>query len=221
MRGARASVMLGCMTDQRNAVVKPADAARWDAHYSREGRIWSGAPNHALVAEVSGMEPGRVLDIGCGEGADSTWLAARGWRVTGLDPSGVALERARAAASDASVDVEWVQGGLQDASLERGAFDLVVAMYAPLREADDPVPGLLELVAPGGTLLVVHHADFAPKLAEGETPVAYVMPEEIAEVLRGRPEEWTLEVAERRAREVSGGAGAHHRDDVVVRARRA
>ena len=58
---------------------------------------------NALVAEVEGRRPGRVLDVGCGEGADAIWLAQQGWDVTALDVSGVALERARAVAKEAGI----------------------------------------------------------------------------------------------------------------------
>jgi len=67
----------------------------WDRRYADREQLWSGQPNGALVAEVASLMPGRLLDVGCGEGADAVWLARRGWDVTALDVTGVALERAR------------------------------------------------------------------------------------------------------------------------------
>src|SRR6516225_9183356 len=88
-----------------------AQAAEWDARYSeREGTMWSGRPNGRLAAEVADFTPGRALDVGCGEGADSIWLARRGWAVTAIDVSDVALGRAREAARAAGVSVEWICG---------------------------------------------------------------------------------------------------------------
>ncbi|MBP9051936.1 MAG: class I SAM-dependent methyltransferase, partial [Ilumatobacteraceae bacterium] len=70
----------------------------WDARYRSAPAIWSGNPNPHLVADAGDLTPGRALDIGAGEGADAIWLAQRGWTVTAVDISGVALQRARAEA---------------------------------------------------------------------------------------------------------------------------
>lgn len=51
----------------------------------------------------------RILDMGCGTGRHAVLLAQRGYRVTGVDISSGMLAQARQAASDAEVDVEWIQ----------------------------------------------------------------------------------------------------------------
>ena len=196
-------------------------AADWDTRYSEAERVWSGEPNHALTLEAEHLAPGRALDVGCGEGGDAVWLAGRGWQVTGLDPSAVALDRARHASEAAGVEVSWVLGSLEEASevdLPDGGFDLVIAFYAALFRDTDPVPALARRVAPGGTLLVVHHAevDRERARAHGIDPDDLLSPDDVAAALGAR---WTIEVHERRERAISGGAGAHHHDDLVVRAR--
>ena len=72
------------------------DAEAWDRRYVGSDLLWSVEPNRFLVAEVSGMEPGRALDVGTGEGRNAVWLAEQGWSVTGVDFSSVGLDKARA-----------------------------------------------------------------------------------------------------------------------------
>ena len=67
--------------DPQDASFDPWSAQGWEDRYAGE-QVWSGQPNGALVAEVTGMTPGRALDVGCGEGADAVWLAEQGWQVT-------------------------------------------------------------------------------------------------------------------------------------------
>ena len=70
-----------------------SNAGDWDERYRGRGsEVWSGRPNGVLLAEISGLVPGRALDVGCGEGADAIWLAQQGWQVTGVDISQVALD---------------------------------------------------------------------------------------------------------------------------------
>jgi SAM-dependent methyltransferase len=200
----------------------PAVQTEWDGRYAEREQLWSGLPNGALVTEVAGLIPGRVLDVGCGEGADAIWLAHGGWDVTALEVSAVALQRAIRHASDAGVTIRWVHAELARAGLEPGAFDLVSAQYPALLRTPDGAAerALLAAVAPGGMLLLVHHAGFdsQPAHEKGFDPADYVWPSMVAGML---DDDWVLEVDEQRPRIApEGGAGAHHTDDVVLRARR-
>lgn len=197
----------------------PAARAAWDGRYAGETRLWSGAPNGALVAEVAALPPGRVLDVGCGEGADVVWLARRGWDVTALEVSGVALARAAAHARDAGVDARWVHAGLVEAAPGLTGFDLVSAQYPALPATPDAAGerALLGAVAPGGRLLLVHHAGVDPETARahGFDPDDYVGPASVRALLDG---DWAVEVDEDRPRVAPpGGAGAHHTHDHVLR----
>jgi SAM-dependent methyltransferase len=200
----------------------PAVRAEWDNRYADRQQLWSGQPNGALVAEVAGLTPGRVLDVGCGEGADAVWLARAGWDVTALEVSGVALERAAGHARDADVTVRWVHAALTEAALPSASFDLVSAQYPALLRSPDAAAerALLAAVAPGGVLLLVHHAGMESQQAHdsGFDPADYVWPSMVAALL---DDDWEVEADEQRPRVApDGGAGAHHTDDVILRARR-
>jgi SAM-dependent methyltransferase len=198
-----------------------ATAAEWDERYGVEAQLFSGRVNFALVTEVSELEPGRALDVGCGEGADAVWLAGRGWEVTGLDVSGVALERAAQLARHADVQVNWVHAGLLDATLPAGGFDLVSVQYPALRSSPghDAERALLDAVAPKGLLLVVFHAGFDGELARahGIDPDDYVG---LADLVAMLGTDWQVTIDENRLREVPAGPEGQHTHDVVLRAQR-
>ncbi|MDX6349032.1 MAG: hypothetical protein QOF84_3822, partial [Streptomyces sp.] len=101
------------MTDDPNGF---RAEAYWDDRYAQNQRMWSGAPNAALVREVSDLAPGTALDLGCGEGGDAIWLARRGWRVTATDISGIALDRAagHAAAAGVADRIDWQRHDLAE-----------------------------------------------------------------------------------------------------------
>ena len=205
------------------AWVAPKHAAEWDERYASTAQMFSGKPNFALVTEVSGLQPGRALDVGCGEGADAIWLAGQGWAVTALDVSQVALQRAALRAQQAGVQVNWVQAGLVDAAHTLAGFDLVSAQYPALpSSADhDAERALLAAVASGGLLLMVYHAGFDGEEAKarGIDPADYVLPTDIVAALLGG--DWQVQIDTRRPREArASAAGGHHTHDVVLRARR-
>ncbi|MBL8777565.1 MAG: class I SAM-dependent methyltransferase [Acidimicrobiales bacterium] len=200
-------------------------AVEWDRRYGEHGDIrWSGRPNGRLVAEVAGLAPGRALDVGCGEGADAIWLAARGWTVTAVDVSEVALERARAAADEAGVVVEWIGGDALTTPLPTGTFDLVSIQYPALPKAtgEAAVRALLDTVRPGGVLLAVYHDIDAEHLAlmpaKGFDPADYVGAADLRALL-GDATDFTIELDEIAPRP-DPPSGNPHVADEVLRARR-
>jgi SAM-dependent methyltransferase len=124
----------------------------WESLYAGGA---TDAPVDVLLPEViADLSPGKALDIGCGEGQNSKWLAEKGWSVLGVDLSPTAIRRARAAATGAveffvADGREWEPGS---------RFDLVVSTYA-LPSSGHGRVALLAMAAaavgPGGTAYVV------------------------------------------------------------------
>jgi SAM-dependent methyltransferase len=201
-----------------------SDESLWDDRYRSAGAVWSGEPNPQLVAEVSGLAPGTALDAGCGEGADAVWLAERGWQVTALDISSVALERARTAAVAAGVAarIAWRHGDIAAWTPER-PYDLVAAHFmhfaSPLREI--VFRRLAAAVAVGGTLLIVGHhpSDLETTVRRPRMPGVLYAAEDVAALLD--PAAWDVLVKESRPRGVTDANGASVTvHDAVLRARR-
>lgn len=199
------------------------DAQHWDERYRSQDRLFSGNPNGVLVTEAADLPPGRALDVGCGEGGDALWLAGRGWHVTAVDISQVALDRAAAAAADANLAerVTWRQADLTTTPPPDGPFDLVSLQYFPLpkRPGHTALRRLLDVVAPGGTLLVGSHdmSDQATYRHPDFDPADYYAPDDVARLLE---DGWTVQVNESRLRTTAPPEGTHHVHDTVLRARR-
>lgn len=130
------------------------ERARWDEKY-RSGSYGGRTHPSALLAEHLPTAPGRALDIACGAGRNSLFLAARGWYVDAIDISPVALARARERAVEERLDVRWIEADLDDAeALPPGPYDLIVMV----RYVNRPLlPQLLTRLAPSGILLVEQH----------------------------------------------------------------
>jgi SAM-dependent methyltransferase len=198
--------------------VRPED---WDRRYAAAELLWSAEPNRFLAAEVAGLAPGRALDLACGEGRNALWLAERGWRVTAVDFSPVALGRARELAGRRAVEVGWVEADVRTWVPPIGAFDLVALLYLqlPPGERRGVLAAAASALAPGGTLLLVAH-DLA-NLAEGhggpQDPAVLTTHGEVTAELAGL----LIERAERVERPVSLPDGGEARAlDTLVRASR-
>lgn len=88
------------------------DRASWEQHYVDDELPWdTGSPDPRLARVLSdhAVAPTSALDIGCGTGTNTVWLARRGFDVTGVDISDTAIDRARARAEEAGVHCEFVR----------------------------------------------------------------------------------------------------------------
>jgi 2-polyprenyl-3-methyl-5-hydroxy-6-metoxy-1,4-benzoquinol methylase len=145
----------------------PAHASDWATPVVAPAADWTTlrAPekprtpvNEDLIEMASALPAGKALDLGCGEGQDSVWLAQRGWVVNAVDVSPSAIAEARELADAVGVD-RTIVFGVADISQWRPAsrYDLVICTFAL------PARGMgrsrtLEMaaaaVAPGGTILL-------------------------------------------------------------------
>jgi SAM-dependent methyltransferase len=179
----------------------------WDARYASSDSIWSGNPNPVLVELVGPLRPGSALDVGSGEGADAIWLAARGWRVTGVDISQVALDRAAARAADAGEQIasliSWQQTDLFSWRPPAQQFDLVSAqfMQVPTERREALHRALASAVRPGGLLLIVGHHPSDLETAGRPAHLHNFMftADQVAAVLD--PGEWKIHVEDTPARQ--------------------
>jgi uncharacterized OsmC-like protein len=165
------------------------EARDWDERYRGATLLWTERPNQFLVEEISGLRPGRALDLGSGEGRNAVWLAEQGWQVSAVDFSRVALDRGAAIARRSGVDVEWVHADLTQYRPATAAFDLVVILYLHL--PPDARRGVLEqavtALRPGGRLLIVGH-DLENRVAGHggpQDPSVLYTPDRIASELPG------------------------------------
>ena len=190
----------------------------WDARYAGVTNRWSAKPNRFLVSEVGNLEPGRALDLACGEGQNAIWLATLGWDVVGVDYSEIAVSKARERATQEGAEVDFVCADLVEYEPAREAFDLVVILYLhiPSTQRASVHAKASAALAAGGTFLLLGHdlANLTDGVGGPSDPDILYAADEIAAELPGLE----IEKATTVLRDVAG----EERDaiDTIVRARR-
>jgi SAM-dependent methyltransferase len=197
------------------------DRERWNQRYAGTDLIWTATANRFLAAEAGQLAPGRALDLACGEGRNAVWLAERGWEVTGVDFSDVALAKAARLAAQRGVRVKWITADLLEFVPPVGASELVIVLYLhlPAVERREVLARAAGAVCPGGRMLVVGHDASNPSEGHGgpQDPAILFTADELAGELPGL----VVERAERIRRPVATSDGVRDAFDALVLATRA
>lgn len=194
------------------------DADGWDLRYASEDRVFSREPNPLVVDALSGLSPGRALDLAAGEGRHALWLAGRGWHVTAVDFSRAGLDKGRLAAERDALQLDWIVEDAYRYHPARRSLDLVlVAHFHPEPAEQQRVfAALVDALVPGGHLLVLgrHREDIGRDGGRGpRDPKLRYTPEELRDAL---PAGLALERCEAVTRTVDSDTGPLELTDVLA-----
>lgn len=142
----------------------------WAADVPEWG-IWNVPESEVgLLPELDGAD---VVELGCGTAYVSAWLARRGARPVGVDPTSAQLETARALQQEFGIGFPLVLAAGEQVPLRGGAFDLVISEYGAAIWADPYrwIPEASRLLRPGGRLVFLGNATLLMLCVPGEDGV--------------------------------------------------
>lgn len=129
------------------------DRIKWNSRYESRDSYLGVRPSPFLAQEIARIKtlvPGMdALDIACGEGRNSLFLAQHGFRVTGLDISDIGLAKGISRANELGVEIDFRKVDLDDEIIE-GSYDLILNFNFLLRKL---IPVEVVALKPGGLLL--------------------------------------------------------------------
>jgi SAM-dependent methyltransferase len=102
------------------------DRQRWDEKYAAKPAPDEIAPDSWLMEQMSGLVPGRALELACGLGHNAIRLAQQGWHVDAVDVSSVGLTHAQKLAQVCGARVNWIVADLDEFTPAAEGYDLVI-----------------------------------------------------------------------------------------------
>jgi tellurite methyltransferase len=172
--------------------VTELDREKWNRRYRGGAYKERSHPSAFLEAWIDSIPAGRAIDIACGAGRNTLYLAQRGFEVDAIDISGAALERARTAAAQMHLNVNWMEHDLDERlELERSYQLILIVRYVNLPLVRQMAANL----APGGFLVCEQHLLTAADVIGPTNPAFRVAPGDLltaAEGLRVQHLEETL-----------------------------
>src|SRR4051812_6471103 len=111
-------------------------------------------PRAVEAADVSDDDV--VLDVACGNGNATIPAAQTGATVTGIDLTPSLLEAGKAAAKEAGVEIEWIEGDAQKLPFDDDSFDVVLSVFGCMFVPDQRAEAreIARVLKPGGRMAV-------------------------------------------------------------------
>lgn len=124
---------------------------QWDQRYSRPAFIFGKSPAQFLAENYQYIPfEGTVLDMGMGEGRNAVFLAQKGYKVTGVDLSSVAVKKSYLLAQEFGVKIKGVVASLKDYKIPPASYDAIICFYWVDRSMVEKIKNWLK---PGGVLI--------------------------------------------------------------------
>jgi 2-polyprenyl-3-methyl-5-hydroxy-6-metoxy-1,4-benzoquinol methylase len=165
-----------------------SDRNKWNKRFESEDNFLGERPSPFLNREIERicrLAPGKkTLDIACGEGRNSVFLALKGFTVTGLDISDVGLVKAAKRAEKEGVSVDFQQVDLDEYRFTE-QFDLIINFNFLLRYL---IPAEMQALSPGG-LLIIDTIMESPQLLATHNPDYFLRRGELQRICEDFPGE--------------------------------
>lgn len=162
-----------------------SDRIKWNQRFASDGTYLGERPSPFLLREIERIRqlaPGkRALDIACGEGRNSVFLAQNGFAVTALDISDVGLAKAAKWAAQEAVVIDFQRVDLDRYQFTE-QFDLIINFNFLLR---DLLPAAVQALSAGGLLIIDTIMESPQLLATHDHPAYFLLRGELYRICEG------------------------------------
>jgi len=158
---------------------------QWDQRYSRSTFVFGKSPAEFLAQNYEYLPfEGKVLDMGMGEGRNAVFLAQKGFKVTGIDISSVAVKKAYLLAQEFGVSIKGVVASLKDYKIQPKSYDAIICFYYVDRSMIEKMKTWLK---PGGVIIFEAYTENQMKRAgkNSDLPEFYLKNQELIKLFDG------------------------------------
>ena len=106
------------------------DIEYWDNAFAQKRQVpFKRTPNQHLIDSVKGLKPGTALDVAMGQGRNAIYLAAQGWKTTGIDFSEEGIRIAKETAAKQKLKLETILHDMETYEYGTNKYDLISMIY--------------------------------------------------------------------------------------------
>lgn len=162
------------------------DKSKWDQRYSKQNFVYGKLPSKFLAENYSYIKTGSsVLDMGMGEGRNAVFLAQKGYKVTGVDISSIAVRKANLLAKEYDVRIRTITASLESYSIPDESLDAIICFYYVDRAL---ITKMVKWLKPGGVIFYEAYTTEQKKLDKKyakEADSSFVQKQELLKLFPG------------------------------------